>query len=228
VTNSRRSTITGARLAAMIEEATVDCYNEEEQATGLFTMLEEYLAVPFETRVLGVIVIVTGVDLTGSDQIVATCRRDGLKQAIPILDLPLPTPPPDGAEWIEAYRRWRGLAPPRAPERRQPGKSESAHREGRRVSLTGDDSLVRARISHHADAISPPAVDGDRLTLAPSSAVPGPCGDAPPGACAARTAGSRIWRSSDQCACDSPLSGSSQTVESPTPRGFDRRGWRLR
>ncbi len=92
----------------MVEEATVDCYNEEEQVTGLFTMLEEYLAVPFETRVLGVSVIVTSVDMTDSDQVVAMCRRDGLKQAIPILDLRLPTPPPAGAEWIEAYRRWLG------------------------------------------------------------------------------------------------------------------------
>jgi hypothetical protein len=71
-------------------------------------MLEEYLAVPFETRVLGVSVIVTSVDMTDSDQIVAMCRRDGLKQAIPIFDLRLPTPPPEGAEWIEAYRRWLG------------------------------------------------------------------------------------------------------------------------
>jgi hypothetical protein len=28
------------------------------------------------------------------------------RQRIGILDLPLPDPPPDGAEWIEAYRRW--------------------------------------------------------------------------------------------------------------------------
>jgi hypothetical protein len=35
MTNSRPSTISGARLEAMVEEATVDCYNEEEQATGL-------------------------------------------------------------------------------------------------------------------------------------------------------------------------------------------------
>jgi len=32
----------------------------------------------------------------------------GHTQAIPILDLPLATPPPDGAGWIEAYRRWHG------------------------------------------------------------------------------------------------------------------------
>lgn len=29
-------------------------------------------------------------------------------QALPILELPLPSPPPEGAEWIEAYRQWRG------------------------------------------------------------------------------------------------------------------------
>jgi hypothetical protein len=72
----------------MVEEATVDCYNEEEQATGLFTMIEENLTVPFETRVLGVSATVTGLDLTDSIQIVATCCSDGLRQAIPILDLP--------------------------------------------------------------------------------------------------------------------------------------------
>jgi hypothetical protein len=48
------------------------------------------------------------VDLTDSNQIVAMCRRDGLLQAIPILDLPLPTPRPAGAEWIDAYGRWHG------------------------------------------------------------------------------------------------------------------------
>ncbi len=92
----------------MIEEATVDCYNEDEQVTGLFTMIEDNLALPFETTVLGVPVSIVGVDLRGSGQIVAVCTRDGLRQAIPILDLPMPVPAPVGAEWIEAYRRWAG------------------------------------------------------------------------------------------------------------------------
>ena len=35
-----------ARLDAMVEEAIVDCYNEYEQATGLFTMIADNLAVP--------------------------------------------------------------------------------------------------------------------------------------------------------------------------------------
>ena len=92
----------------MIEEATVDCYNESEQVTGWFTMIEENLAVPFEAMVLGVQVTVEGVDLNRSEQIVAVCSRGRSRQSLPILDLPLPRPPPDGAEWIEAYRHWRG------------------------------------------------------------------------------------------------------------------------
>jgi hypothetical protein len=95
-----------AQLDAMIEEATVDCYNESEQVTGLLTVIEDELKVPFKTQVLGVDVTVERVDLIGEDQIVAICRREKLRQSIPLLDLPLPTPPPKGAEWIEAYRHW--------------------------------------------------------------------------------------------------------------------------
>jgi len=94
-------------LDAMIEEATIDAYNDEEQITGLFTMLEEHLALPFQTTVLGVTATVTKIDLTTGNEIVAICRRDNHKQTIAILELPLPDPAPDGAEWIEAYRRGR-------------------------------------------------------------------------------------------------------------------------
>ena len=68
---------------------------------------EENLAVPFETKVLGVPITVERVDLDGSEQIVAICRRGRERQSLPIIDLLLPTPLPDGAEWIEAYRHWR-------------------------------------------------------------------------------------------------------------------------
>ena len=47
----------------MIEQATVDAYGDSEQITGWFTMIEENLAVPFETKVLGVPVTVERVDL---------------------------------------------------------------------------------------------------------------------------------------------------------------------
>ncbi len=71
-------------------------------------MIGDNLAVPFETTVLGVLVIVERIDVTRSDQIIAVCRRGRNRQSVPILDLPLPKPLPDGAEWIEAYRRWLG------------------------------------------------------------------------------------------------------------------------
>lgn len=90
----------------MIAEATVDGYNDSESVTGFYTMIEDHLDVPFQTEVLGVDVTVTGIDLVGDDQIVVICVRDRWRGRIPILDLPLPTPPPGGVEWIEAYRHW--------------------------------------------------------------------------------------------------------------------------
>jgi len=92
----------------MIEEATVDAHGESEQVMGWFTMIDENLEVPFETTVLGIPVTVERVELSRSEQIVAICRRGRERQLLPILDLTLPTPPPEGAVWIAAYRRWLG------------------------------------------------------------------------------------------------------------------------
>ncbi|MGH8703609.1 MAG: calcium-binding protein [Burkholderiales bacterium] len=95
-------------LDRLIEQAVVDAYNESEQRTSLYTMLDERLAVPFKTEVLGVEVTVERVELTDAEEIIAICTRGRRRQAIPILELPLPTPLPNGSEWIEAYRRWAG------------------------------------------------------------------------------------------------------------------------
>lgn len=95
-----------ARLDALIEEATVDCYNENEQVTGLLTMIEDNLALPFQTTVLGVDVAVLRIDLSEGGQIVAICSRGRTRQAIPILELPMPCPAPAGSEWVEACGRW--------------------------------------------------------------------------------------------------------------------------
>ena len=96
------------RIDNLIAEATVDCYNESEEVTGIFTMMEENLAVPFKTTILGVEVTVDRIDMNEADEIVAVCRRGRDRQRVPILDLPLPKPRPKGAEWIDAFRRWAG------------------------------------------------------------------------------------------------------------------------
>lgn len=64
-----------SRLAEMIEEATVDAYDESEQATGWFTMFEDHLELPFETKVLGAVVTVARIDLRDGGEIVAICTR---------------------------------------------------------------------------------------------------------------------------------------------------------
>ncbi|MDK1475480.1 hypothetical protein QNO07_18990 [Streptomyces sp. 549] len=94
------------RLDALVEEATVDAYDEYEQTSAFHAMLEEHLAIPFVTLVLGVEVTVERVGLFPGSGIVGVCARDSYRQAIGILDLPLPTPEPAGTEWIAAYRHW--------------------------------------------------------------------------------------------------------------------------
>jgi len=109
-----------------VEEALVAAYDESEQRTGFFTMIEEHLPLPFETKVLGVDVTVERIDLTEAGEIVTKCRRGHERQSIPILDLPLPKPPPAGSELIEAYRYWaRAIGCPKPETRKDKNRSTS-------------------------------------------------------------------------------------------------------
>jgi hypothetical protein len=97
---------TPAQLDELIEEAIVDCHDEEEQANGFFAIMDDHLALPFMTPVLGVEASVAAIEMDEFGRIKAVCERNGEQQRIDLLDLPLPSPPPSGAEWIAAYRRW--------------------------------------------------------------------------------------------------------------------------
>lgn len=92
----------------MIRAATVDCYNESEEITGWLTVIQDGLKVPFESSVLGVQVTVQRVTQNDAGQVVAVCARGRHRQMLPILDLPLPSPGPEGVEWVKAYRQWVG------------------------------------------------------------------------------------------------------------------------
>nr|WP_243876241.1 hypothetical protein [Streptomyces sp. 846.5] len=50
----------------------------------------------------------SGIDLAQDGAIVALCHSGRIRQKIGILELPMPTPAPDGAAWVEAYRHWVG------------------------------------------------------------------------------------------------------------------------
>lgn len=99
-------TLSKRELDALVEEAIVDAYDEYEQTTGFAVMIGDNVDFPFKTVILGVEVNVTGVDEGPGPGIVAVCRRGSERQLVGILDLPLPTPPPAGSEWIAAYRHW--------------------------------------------------------------------------------------------------------------------------
>ena len=102
----RSGGISTQRLDKLIAEATVDCYDDSGQITGFQVMLDEHLDLPFRTKIFGLDVTVEGIQLTEAAEMVAICTRGSIRQAIPLLRLPLPKPRPRGAEWIEAYRRW--------------------------------------------------------------------------------------------------------------------------
>ncbi len=103
---TRPRKLSAKALDELVEEAIVDAYGEAEQKTAFLAVIQDSLGTPFRTTVLGTVVIVEKVDFNDADEIVAFCRRGRKRQAIPIVDLPMPSPPPAGVEWIEAYRWW--------------------------------------------------------------------------------------------------------------------------
>jgi hypothetical protein len=94
------------RLQTLIAEATVDCYDDEEQLTGLLTMIEENVVFPFPAKVIGEDVQVSGIDSSGRG-VLAVCERNGKPYRVELSSLDWREPRPEGFEWIEAYLAWR-------------------------------------------------------------------------------------------------------------------------
>lgn len=101
-----RTRWTKGKLEALIQRAVADAQDPEEEQMGFYTAIEENVKFPFTVSVLGAEMAVQGIDVGEDDEIVAVCLRDRRRQTVPLLDLPLPKPLPEGAEWIEAYRLW--------------------------------------------------------------------------------------------------------------------------
>ncbi len=95
-------------LLRLIEEATVDCYDQHEQHSGLLTMIAERVECPFHAKVIGEVVKV--VEFTwpkGGYGLLAVCERKGRKYEIDVNSLEWIEPYPEGFEWIEAHGLWR-------------------------------------------------------------------------------------------------------------------------
>jgi hypothetical protein len=99
------------RWEAMIDEATVDCYDEYEEFAGMLATLEDRLGFPFQAKVLGETVEVIGLDEEQSSErrgVVARVRRGGGQYAVALADLEPVEKDTETAEWLAAYRYWLG------------------------------------------------------------------------------------------------------------------------
>ncbi len=101
----RPSRAKAADLDALIEEAIVDANDEHEQVTGFYEMLDQHLSIPFQAKVVGEKVTITGVDVEETE-LVALCMRKGRKYRIALLSVECPGDIP-GGEWLAAYRKFR-------------------------------------------------------------------------------------------------------------------------
>ena len=92
-------------LGKLIEEATVDCYNEDEAEGGFSVAFEDNVPLPFPAKVIGEDVEVHGFDLV-SGTAVARCFRKGKEFKVSVLSLEVPKNL-HGRKWLEAYRLFR-------------------------------------------------------------------------------------------------------------------------
>ena len=99
------------RLQILLEEATIDCYGEEEEFMGVLYTLEERLNFPLQAKAMGNLVEVIGLDGSQSSPrrgILAIVRQDDQEYRVGLSELEFIDPDPVSAEWLAMYRYWLG------------------------------------------------------------------------------------------------------------------------
>ena len=97
------------RLEELLEVATVDCYDEEEEFLGVLSTLAENLRFPLQGAALGEAVEVIGLDANRSSLrrgILAIVRKTGKEYRVALSELEFIKPDPASDEWLEMYRYW--------------------------------------------------------------------------------------------------------------------------
>lgn len=100
-----------ARLQELLDEATMDCYDEEEAFSGVLITLDENLKFPLQAQLLGEAVEVTGLSEARSSLrrgIIATVKKEKRTFTAGLADLVFRDPDPVSAEWLAMYRYWLG------------------------------------------------------------------------------------------------------------------------
>jgi hypothetical protein len=97
------------RLQELLDQATVDCYDEEEEFGGVLCTLEDNLDFPLQAEAMGEPVEVIGLDSRRSSLrrgIVARVRKGDKEYTVGLSELVMIDPDPTSAEWLAVYRYW--------------------------------------------------------------------------------------------------------------------------
>ena len=100
------------RVKELLEEATVDCYDEEEEFSGVLISLGDNLQFPLQAKLAGDLVEVIDLDQERSSLrrgIVALINKNGREQRVSLADLTFVNPDPTSAEWLAMYAYWADL-----------------------------------------------------------------------------------------------------------------------
>ena len=95
-------------LDGLIDEITVDCYDEDERLTGFEAAFDEDASFPCPGTVVGE--QVEGLHVgqrDGRHELIATCHRNGRRYEIALLDVDTHADPAT-SRLLAAYRRWTG------------------------------------------------------------------------------------------------------------------------
>ena len=100
---------TAAELDTLIEELTVDAYNDDEQLSGFLVGAEEALVRCEHATIAGVTVALMSVDCGPDARTGLTARvmRDGTTHEVALADLTFSADSALGVA-VAAYRRWQG------------------------------------------------------------------------------------------------------------------------
>ena len=100
-------------LNDLVDEITVDAYNDDEQLWAFRQVIEDEVAMPTDACALGEPVTVKEIDYDGNERrgLTARCRRDdGSEHVLSASDLVFPEGS-IGADYLAAYRTWLGVEP---------------------------------------------------------------------------------------------------------------------
>lgn len=107
--NNQNETISEKRLQELLEEAIVDCYDEEEEFMGVLITVDENVTWPLSAELAGMPVEILGLDENASSTrrgIVARIRRGGKEYIASLSDLTFGPMDESSAAWLAMYCWW--------------------------------------------------------------------------------------------------------------------------